>query len=196
MKPACERCAAPLPPTTPTAYICSFECTWCADCATGPLGRACRNCGGALRPRPPRGERRSLPEAAPEPAPEPAPGAAPGEAPGAPRVVRADALRALIPGAATATWPQGEPFVIGLEHGSLSLELYAPVGTDRQTPHERDEVYVVESGRATLRIGETSYAVRPGDVALVRAGEDHRFEEFEAGFATWVLFWGPIGGEL
>ncbi|MFM8821668.1 MAG: DUF1272 domain-containing protein, partial [Phenylobacterium sp.] len=35
MKPACERCAAALPADRPGAFICSFECTFCAACAGG-----------------------------------------------------------------------------------------------------------------------------------------------------------------
>ena len=37
LKPACERCAAPLPPDAEAAMICSFECTFCRDCVAGPL---------------------------------------------------------------------------------------------------------------------------------------------------------------
>ncbi|MBA3897380.1 MAG: DUF1272 domain-containing protein [Sphingomonadaceae bacterium] len=48
MRPDCEACGRDLPPDA-EAMICSFECTWCTDCA----GDApCRNCGGVLRERP------------------------------------------------------------------------------------------------------------------------------------------------
>jgi len=57
MKPACERCAAPLPPASTDARICSYECTWCAACADGPLGGRCPNCQGALERRPARAAR-------------------------------------------------------------------------------------------------------------------------------------------
>ena len=52
MKPACERCARPLPHDAADAHICSFECTFCAGCVAGPLGGKCPNCGGELQPRP------------------------------------------------------------------------------------------------------------------------------------------------
>ena len=52
LKPACERCTAPLPPEAPNAMICSFECTFCADCVNGPLAGVCPNCGGNLEARP------------------------------------------------------------------------------------------------------------------------------------------------
>ncbi len=50
MRSACERCGASLAPSGP-ATICSFECTFCADCAEAMEG-VCPNCGGELLPRP------------------------------------------------------------------------------------------------------------------------------------------------
>lgn len=52
MRPGCECCDRDLPPDTPDARICSFECTFCSDCATRRLGGACPNCGGELLARP------------------------------------------------------------------------------------------------------------------------------------------------
>ena len=54
MRPGCERCDRDLPAAADDAWICSFECTFCTDCVTGPLTHRCPNCGGELRPRPPR----------------------------------------------------------------------------------------------------------------------------------------------
>ncbi len=53
MRPDCERCGADLPAEEPGAFICSFECTFCADCAEG-LDDRCPNCGGELMDRPTR----------------------------------------------------------------------------------------------------------------------------------------------
>ncbi len=53
MRPNCECCDRDLAPGEP-AYICSFECTWCADCVTRFPGGACPNCGGELSARPSR----------------------------------------------------------------------------------------------------------------------------------------------
>lgn len=52
LKPGCECCDADLPPASPDARICSFECTFCARCAEQRLGGICPNCGGNLVPRP------------------------------------------------------------------------------------------------------------------------------------------------
>ena len=46
LKPGCECCDADLPPASPNAMICSFECTFCHSCAEGILGGRCPNCGG------------------------------------------------------------------------------------------------------------------------------------------------------
>ena len=54
MRPNCERCDADLAPDQPGAFICSFECTFCAPCVSGDLGGTCPNCGGVLEPRPTR----------------------------------------------------------------------------------------------------------------------------------------------
>ena len=54
LKPACEHCAAALPPDATNALICSYECTFCAECAEGVLGNVCPNCGGNLERRPTR----------------------------------------------------------------------------------------------------------------------------------------------
>jgi uncharacterized protein len=52
LKPSCEHCDTDLPPESTAARICSYECTFCADCSEGLLGGICPNCGGNLVPRP------------------------------------------------------------------------------------------------------------------------------------------------
>jgi len=54
MKPNCECCDRDLPADQPGAMVCSFECTFCADCAEHKLGGACPNCGGDFTARPTR----------------------------------------------------------------------------------------------------------------------------------------------
>jgi mannose-6-phosphate isomerase-like protein (cupin superfamily) len=106
----------------------------------------------------------------------------------------AELLRRL-PGPATAAWPMGERFVRALSHGSMSVELYAPASGDPQEPHDQDELYFIHSGRGVLRIDHERHTFAPGDCFFVAAGVEHRFEQFSDDFATWVVFWGPIGGE-
>jgi hypothetical protein len=52
LRPTCEHCDKPLPPDSLEARICSFECTFCANCVDQVLGNVCPNCGGGFTPRP------------------------------------------------------------------------------------------------------------------------------------------------
>ena len=52
LRPNCEACDADLPPGASNAYICTFECTFCSDCAEQRFNRVCPNCGGNLVERP------------------------------------------------------------------------------------------------------------------------------------------------
>jgi hypothetical protein len=52
LRPSCEHCNKPLPPDATEVRICSYECTFCADCVDRVLGNVCPNCGGGFVPRP------------------------------------------------------------------------------------------------------------------------------------------------
>jgi len=52
LRPNCEHCDRDLPPDSPIARICSFECTFCAPCAETRFAGTCPNCGGELVARP------------------------------------------------------------------------------------------------------------------------------------------------
>jgi hypothetical protein len=52
LRPCCECCGRDLPPDSDAARICSFECTFCAECAAARLAGRCPNCGGELVARP------------------------------------------------------------------------------------------------------------------------------------------------
>jgi mannose-6-phosphate isomerase-like protein (cupin superfamily) len=101
-----------------------------------------------------------------------------------------------------ATWmarlptADGKPFVLAYEHGSLSVELYAPRGVDDQAQHRRDEVYVVVRGEGWFVSGPNRHRIGPGDLLFVAAGVEHRFEEYSDDLTVWVVFYGPDGGEL
>lgn len=52
LRPNCECCNRDLPNESTEARICTFECTFCSDCAETRLGNVCPNCGGELVRRP------------------------------------------------------------------------------------------------------------------------------------------------
>jgi len=60
LRPNCEYCDKDLPPQATDARICSYECTFCADCVDRVLFNVCPNCGGGFATRPirPSAERR------------------------------------------------------------------------------------------------------------------------------------------
>lgn len=91
--------------------------------------------------------------------------------------------------------PAGNLAVPVFSHGTLQAEMYQPHGVDPQAPHDRDEVYVVARGTSLFYDGVDRHAVEAGSFIFVAAGQPHRFEEFSSDFATWVLFYGPAGGE-
>lgn len=97
--------------------------------------------------------------------------------------------------AVLATLPPEGKFHYPIRHGSMRVGLYAPVGSDGQSPHSQDEIYIIASGSGTFAKGEARIAFAPGDVLFVEAGVPHRFEDFTDDFSTWVVFWGPVGGE-
>lgn len=104
-------------------------------------------------------------------------------------------LRATPAEAARAAPEPGRTSALLMAHGSMQLRWYAPEGVDRQTPHAQDELYVIASGEAEFVCGGARVPARPGDVLFAPAGAMHRFEAIGPGFATWVVFYGPEGGE-
>ena len=78
-------------------------------------------------------------------------------------------------------------------HG-VEIEYYAPRGVDAQTPHDRDELYVVASGVASFSSQSDKRRVAAGDLIFVPAHDAHRFEDIGADFGAWVVFFGPSTG--
>ena len=100
-----------------------------------------------------------------------------------------------LPRPATAEWPDGVFDIEAMAHGTMSLQVFAPRDEDRQRPHAQDELYIVASGTSDfIRDGERE-SVAAGDALFVRAGIEHRFVGMSDDFVTWVIFWGPEGGE-
>ncbi|MHB8652241.1 MAG: cupin domain-containing protein [Terriglobia bacterium] len=91
--------------------------------------------------------------------------------------------------------PKGERFTAVFERGSLTVEIYAPRGSDPQKPHTRDEFYVVVQGRGEFINGPERESFGPGDFLFVPAGVEHRFVNFSDDIILWVIFYGPEGGE-
>ncbi|MBX9784935.1 MAG: cupin domain-containing protein [Chitinophagaceae bacterium] len=87
------------------------------------------------------------------------------------------------------------PFTQLLRHGSMTVEYFAPQGTDTQQPHLQDEIYVIASGSSAFFCNGNYMDCTKGDLLFVPAGMEHHFEHFTDDFATWVIFYGPRGGE-
>jgi mannose-6-phosphate isomerase-like protein (cupin superfamily) len=102
---------------------------------------------------------------------------------------------AQLPKPANEKWREGVWDAQVFEHGSMLLEVFAPRNRDYQTPHDRDELYFVARGGAEfVREGERMRCAT-GDALFVPAGVEHHFENMSEDFVTWVVFWGPKGGE-
>ena len=113
-----------------------------------------------------------------------------------PKRGRDDTWHATLDQALAIPIPEGRRSALIMEHGTMSVRLYAPEQIDHQTPHEQDEVYVVQSGAGWFINGKSRHRFSAGDVLFVPAGIQHRFEEFDDNLAVWVVFYGPPGGEL
>jgi mannose-6-phosphate isomerase-like protein (cupin superfamily) len=87
-------------------------------------------------------------------------------------------------------------FTVLLKHGSMQIEYFAPHKIDTQTPHAQDEIYVITSGTSSFYRGGEAISCKTGDVIFVPSGMGHRFVNFSDDFATWVIFYGPQGGEM
>jgi mannose-6-phosphate isomerase-like protein (cupin superfamily) len=73
---------------------------------------------------------------------------------------------------------------------ALSCGIYslAAGSTDMQSPHDDDEVYLVMSGRARMRLGDVERAVGPGSLLYVSATTEHSFFEIEEDMTLLVFF--------
>lgn len=110
------------------------------------------------------------------------------------KVTVADALTRL-PLPATDTWKLGVWDAEVLKHGTMSVEIFAPKEQDFQTAHEQDEIYIIVSGTGDFWLNGQTFPFAPGDVFFVPARVEHRFTTFTPDFVTWVVFYGPVGGE-
>jgi mannose-6-phosphate isomerase-like protein (cupin superfamily) len=81
-------------------------------------------------------------------------------------------------------------FLEVFQQDNLSVEVYKPIDKDLQTPHTRDEAYIIIEGHGTFNLDGTITPFYKGDFIFVPAHTEHRFETFSEDFSTWVLFFG------
>jgi mannose-6-phosphate isomerase-like protein (cupin superfamily) len=88
--------------------------------------------------------------------------------------------------------PSGRSSAEAFRDGDLEVRLYAPKSHDPQTPHDRDELYIVASGAGQFRVEGRRTPCQTGDLLFAAAHVPHRFEEVSDDFAVWVIFYGPL----
>lgn len=93
-----------------------------------------------------------------------------------------------LPLPADEKWREGVWFTNVFSKGDFELEFFAPRGKDYQTPHEKDEIYVIASGSGEFIKENERMTFKTGDVLFVEAGISHHFENFTEDFAAWVIF--------
>lgn len=71
---------------------------------------------------------------------------------------------------------------------SAGMYVLAAGATDRQSPHQEDEIYYVVRGKGKVRIGADEHGVRRGSVIFVDARAEHRFFDIEEELVLLVLF--------
>jgi hypothetical protein len=86
-----------------------------------------------------------------------------------------------------------------LANGSMTLKVFRPSanpdGRDRQQPHARTSCTWCTAAAPTSSSAASVWPACVGDAFFVGAGAEHRFENFTMDFVTWVVFYGPQGGE-
>jgi mannose-6-phosphate isomerase-like protein (cupin superfamily) len=82
----------------------------------------------------------------------------------------------------------GEVSVVLMEQPGMSLEYFSPQKVDTQTPHTRDELYIIVRGHGKLNRDGELIPCKAGDALFVPAQMQHQFVDFSDDFATWVIF--------
>jgi len=106
------------------------------------------------------------------------------------RVVRFGETKIKIPG------PPDLHYVNAIQRRTLKVLLSCPAPPNRQTPHDQDEIYVIARGHGVLFHDGQRDTFEPGDLIFIAAGTEHWFEDFSEDLAVWVVFFGPMGGEI
>ena len=88
---------------------------------------------------------------------------------------------ASLPLPATPIWPTGVWDIEAFRHGTMSVVLFTPRGTDHQSSHDQDELYVVVDGSGVLVVDGERQAFVRGDVLFVPARAQHPLRGFHRG---------------
>jgi len=83
-----------------------------------------------------------------------------------------------------------ERYIAILENEDIEVGLYAPVNHDLQSPHQKDELYIIVKGEGIFFNDGKREAFGPGDLFLVAAGAEHRFEDFSDDLVAWYIIYG------
>ena len=105
-------------------------------------------------------------------------------------VIHLTEAQAEIPG------PYGEHATTVLERGTVDVALSMPNLPVQQTPHARDEIYIIIRGRAIAMHDGKRETCAAGDLVFIASGIEHQFEDTSEDFAVWRIFYGPDGGEI
>jgi len=81
------------------------------------------------------------------------------------------------------------------QYGNLTFDIYKPKGVDKQLLHDKDEIYMVISGKGTLNCDQKRTNCNQGDIVFVPAGTEHHFENFSSDFCAWAVFSNPTGAK-
>jgi mannose-6-phosphate isomerase-like protein (cupin superfamily) len=84
-----------------------------------------------------------------------------------------------------------ERYTAILENENIEIGLYAPVKDDLQSFHKKDEIYIIVKGEGTFFNDGKREAFGPGDLFLVSAGAEHRFENFTDDLVAWYIIFEP-----
>ena len=82
-----------------------------------------------------------------------------------------------------------------IQKRAFDVGFYRPIRFDKQTPHTRDELYIIAEGTGTFCCGNDKTHFYEGDLFFVPAGVEHSFTGFSYDFATWVIFLSGQSGE-
>jgi len=87
---------------------------------------------------------------------------------------------------------EGSDLVKLSQYGNLTFDIYKPREVDKQRPHDKDEIYMIISGKGILNCNQKRTNCMQGDILFVPAGTEHNFENYSSDFCTWAIFSDPV----